>query len=213
MIMELPKKFKYKDYVRVKGGILYIDYIKRIEDIMYELTYAVRKPVCVYCGRKLKRKECTLDHRFPRSTGGVSIVNNLFITCSLCNRQKDKYLHYDFLKLRKLHKKGQKKLIRNIRKHEIKKFKKTGFILPRKWVKNVDLSEIHCRQTDGNYSRSKRYYRIVKFWETYHKVPRPVILDRNYVLMDGYNIIVFARDFNVETIPAVVLDNVEVRKK
>ena len=96
MIMELPEKFTYKDYAKVEGGVLYLERKERIEDVMYELTYALREPVCIYCGRRLKRKDCTIDHRFPRSTGGVSIVNNLFIACAMCNSKKGDYLHREF---------------------------------------------------------------------------------------------------------------------
>ena len=213
MIMELPKKFTYKDYAKVENGVLYIDQIKRLEEIMYELTYTLRKHICIYCGNQLKRKDCTLDHRYPRATGGVSIVNNLFITCYACNSKKDNLSHYEFLKTRNLHDKAQKKLLKKIRAGNSRKLKRTGFILPKKWVQFINISKIQYRRQDESYSRKKRYYKVADFWNFYHKLPRPIILDKNYVLLDGYNIIVVARDFNIETIPAIILENVEVLNK
>ena len=87
MIMELPKKFEFP-FAKVKGGILEIYRLERFEDLMYELTYALKKKRCVYCGKKLKRTNSTLDHRYPRDTGGISITNNLFPCCSKCNSNK-----------------------------------------------------------------------------------------------------------------------------
>ena len=42
MIMELPEKFEFP-FAKVKGGILEIYRLERFEDLMYELTYALRK--------------------------------------------------------------------------------------------------------------------------------------------------------------------------
>ena len=109
MIMDLPKKFYFYDYARVDDYNLYIYRLERFEDLMYELAYATRKRRCVYCGKKLKMTNSTMDHRYPRDTGGVSIVNNLYPTCPLCNSHKSNYLHQEFIKLSTLSKQEKKK--------------------------------------------------------------------------------------------------------
>ena len=85
-------------------------------------------------------------------------------------------------------------------------------MLPKKWVESIDISDIKC-QPPGQDLRGKKYHRIVEFWNQYHKLPRPIVLDRNNVLLDGYNIIIFARDFKIKTISAIKLENVEVIEK
>lgn len=212
MIMELPKKFCIENYAKVEDGVLYIERLERIEDLMYELTYAMRKRRCVYCGKKLKRKNSTLDHRYPRDTGGVSIVNNLFPTCTVCNSHKSNYLHHEYLKISKLSKIDKKKEVKKFLKHRDKNLKKIGYMLPKKWVESIEISHVKC-QPPGQDLRGKKYHRIVEFWNQYHKLPRPIVLDRNNVLLDGYNIIIFARDFKIKTISAIKLENVEVIEK
>ncbi|MBO6232812.1 MAG: HNH endonuclease [Clostridia bacterium] len=209
MIMDLPKKFRIENYARVEEGVLYIERLERIEDLMYELTYAIRKHRCVYCRKKLKRKNSTLDHRYPRDTGGVSIVNNLYPTCPLCNSHKSNFLHHEYLKVCKLPRDEKKKEIKKFYRQRDRNLKNIGYMLPKKWIENVDISEIKCRPP-GLDLRGKKYHRIIAFWDTYHKLPRPIVLDRNNVLLDGYNIIIFSRDFKIKTIPAIKLENVEL---
>lgn len=209
MIMDLPKKFRIENYARVEEGVLYIERLERIEDLMYELTYAMRKHRCVYCRKKLKRKNSTLDHRYPRDTGGVSIVNNLYPTCHLCNSHKSNFLHHEYLKVCKLSRDEKKKEIKKFYRQRDRNLKNIGYMLPKKWIENVDISEIKCRPP-GLDLRGKKYHRIIAFWDTYHKLPRPIVLDRNNVLLDGYNIIIFSRDFKIKTIPAIKLENVEL---
>jgi len=43
---------------------------------------------CVYCNKKLKSKDITLDHCIPVWRGGESIVKNVVVSCSWCNQDK-----------------------------------------------------------------------------------------------------------------------------
>ena len=104
----------------------------------------------------------------------------------------------------------KKKEIKKYRKHAEKIMKKIGYMLPKKWVETIDITDINCQQPSFLDLRGKKYHRIVAFWNTYHKLPRPVVLEKNNVLLDGYNIIIFARDFKISTIPCIRLENVEV---
>ena len=51
---------------------------------------------------------------------------------------------------------------------------------------------------------------MLYFYKKYQKLPRPIIVDKNNKLLDGYNIIVFANDFNIKKIPVIKLENVEL---
>lgn len=208
--MELPKKFEIQSYAKVEDGKLYIYKLERFEDLMYELTYASKKKKCVYCGKKLKRKNSTLDHRYPRDTGGISITNNLYPCCSRCNSDKGGLTHKEYLQIRELDKKEEKKkLNRQFIKHKEKIMNKIGYKLPKKWVTFSDINEIKYYKPEQDL-RGKKYHRILTSFEKYHKLPRPIIVDTNNRLLDGYNILLFAKDMKIQTIPVIKLENVEV---
>ena len=208
MIMELPKKFKFP-FAEVKDGILEIYRLERFEDLMYELTYALKKKRCVYCGKKLKRTNSTLDHRYPRDTGGISITNNLFPCCSKCNSNKGNLTHEEYLNARDLSKRDKKEYIKKLYKYREKTMKKIGFKLPKKWVTWEDINRINYKKTYPEL-RGKRYCKILEFYQKYKKLPRPIIVDKNNQLLDGYNIVLFARDFKIKQIPVIKLENVEL---
>lgn len=49
---------------------------------------------CIYCGRRLVRAECTIDHLRPVSRGGKSTWSNTACACSRCNgRKADRWPH------------------------------------------------------------------------------------------------------------------------
>lgn len=53
-------------------------------------TAALRRTrnTCVYCSRKLPKKELSLDHLNPKSQGGSNSLWNLVCCCITCNRQR-----------------------------------------------------------------------------------------------------------------------------
>ena len=91
-------------------------------------------------------------------------------------------------------------------KELLKTFRKIGFVLPKKWVIYEDINQIHYPKKQ--VLRGKKYHRNVEFYQKYKKLPRPVIVDRNNNILDGYNIIIFANDFGIKRIPVIRLDNV-----
>ena len=56
----------------------------------------------------MKKNKRTLDHRYPRDTGGVSITNNLFPCCHKCNTAKGNLTHKEFLDCRDMSKPERK---------------------------------------------------------------------------------------------------------
>lgn len=208
MIMELPKKYE-SPFARVKNGILEIYRKERFEDLMYELTYALKKRRCIYCGKKLKRSNSTLDHRYPRDTGGISITNNLFPCCCKCNSAKSNLTHNEYLKIRSLSAKEKKAYLKELSQYRERIMRKIGFKLPRKWVTFEDINTIKYQKMITDL-RGKRYCRIVEFYQKYGKLPKPVIVDKSNYLLDGYNIILFAKDYKIKKIPVIKLENVKL---
>ena len=46
------------------------------------------KGTCQYCGKKLTKATCTLDHVVPKSRGGIISWNNIVLCCHSCNQKK-----------------------------------------------------------------------------------------------------------------------------
>jgi len=209
MLLRLPRRFKLS-FAEVKGEELLIYRLVRFEDMMYELTYACRKKKCAYCAKKLNRKNGTLDHRYPRHTGGISITNNLFPCCAKCNSRKSNLTHNEYLNMENLFEKEKKKYLNKIIGYNQRIMRRIGFKLPRKWVTFEELDNI-TYVPPAESLRGKRYYRVLEFYSKHNKLPRPIVVDKNNKLLDGYNIILFSKDFEIPKIPVIKLENVELR--
>jgi 5-methylcytosine-specific restriction endonuclease McrA len=44
--------------------------------------------ICVFCNKKLRLFEMTLEHIVPKSLGGYNYANNLTISCRKCNNSR-----------------------------------------------------------------------------------------------------------------------------
>ena len=55
-------------------------------------VYRRDKGQCVYCGRKLAQKTCTMDHLIPIEKGGETAPCNVVVSCATCNIDKDNEL-------------------------------------------------------------------------------------------------------------------------
>ena len=206
MILELPKKFN-SQFVSCTGKVLIIHQLMRYEDLMYNLTKAIRGKKCIYCGKILKNSNYTLDHRYPKGTGGVSITNNLFPCCDICNTRKGNLTHNEYLEVLKLSKKDRERVVKHIYEENDVIIKKIGFKLPSDWITFEDLGKIKYRDPKC-YSKGKKYSVISEFYRVNHKLPRPIILDNDNMLLQGYNLLVFARENGISKVPVIKLENV-----
>ncbi|KJR43451.1 HNH endonuclease [Candidatus Magnetoovum chiemensis] len=48
----------------------------------------LQKGVCYYCLNCFPSNELTMDHVIPISKGGMSVKNNLVVSCKQCNNKK-----------------------------------------------------------------------------------------------------------------------------
>ena len=208
MIMELPRKFN-SPHVSCTGNFLKINQLVRYEELMYDLAKAIKGKRCIYCGKKLKESNYTLDHRYPKDTGGISITNNLFPCCDICNSAKGNLTHNEYLEIIGLSKRDKKKIIKDIFEHNDIIMKKIGYKLPRRWVEIENVDKVQYTNPKC-FNKGKKYRNIATFYKKNHRLPRPVIVDRNYNLLEGYNIILFAKEMNISEIPMIILENVEV---
>ena len=59
--------------------------------ILRAAVIAKRGRTCMYCGKgPLYKKALHLDHIVPRALGGKDEVQNLIVSCRLCNQRKGK---------------------------------------------------------------------------------------------------------------------------
>ena len=94
MNISLPKSFSYvvdsrngayicEDTLVIVGNV-------NFDKVMCDPTYATKEDdVCFYCGETVTRKTRSLDHMYPKVWGGVSIPDNLVISCVKCNSKKN----------------------------------------------------------------------------------------------------------------------------
>lgn len=76
----VPKVLRLVKYIRVGR--------KTIMPFKKSVVYLRDDYVCQYCGRKLDRGECTLDHVIPKVRGGKSSYVNCVTACKSCNTKK-----------------------------------------------------------------------------------------------------------------------------
>lgn len=60
------------------------------------LKFRQQKKKCFYCGRRLNHKDVVVDHVLPLSKGGDNVIQNVVISCAICNRIKDNLTVVEF---------------------------------------------------------------------------------------------------------------------
>lgn len=221
MLIDLPRTYYRTDqtgysYVKVENGVLTIKGNWDFEKLMVELTYALKGTRCHYCHRELFPNKLTIDHLFPTDFGGVTIPNNLEPACSKCNGSKSNMNEYEYRIWRSLGDPERRKefYLKTIERKKSRKFNskdKKGFDLPRRWIMKVNRKSIKCYYRIRNQG-SRKYSRTMQFAKKYRKLPRPIILSSNYIILDGFTAYAIARELNFKIVPVIILDNVVLLK-
>jgi len=59
------------------------------------------KRTCYYCGKpKLYNRSYALDHLIPTALGGKTTIENLVVSCKICNARKSKSTLNEYVKKR-----------------------------------------------------------------------------------------------------------------
>lgn len=94
MILNLPEHFSEdnKNYkAEVRNKILYITWVLKFEQLMYDLAFLMYgEHECYYCHKICNDTKMTIDHVYPKKYGGVSVPENLRPACNECNTEKRK---------------------------------------------------------------------------------------------------------------------------
>lgn len=219
MILEIPEGYVYdplktnSNYAYEENGKLYIKGGVSFEQLMYNLTYKLKnKKRCFYCNQKLNSKNRTLDHRIPIHFGGITLPINLEVSCKRCNQEKGSLTTKQYEEYREISSVHQKKELYSefIFQNE-RKLEEIGTCLPICWTTLENRARIFAEfDLDKSY-KGKKYKKIKSFYKKYHYLPRPIVLSSNNVLLDGYLILMFAKNKQIKKIPVIVLDNVIVK--
>lgn len=113
MNISLPaKNLRTKNFL-IKDGILYLRYGQSFEDIIYAVTYYMKgRRRCYYCKKQFTRDQITMDHMYPRDTGGPTIPQNLIPACRGCNHKKANMTYEQFLEFSTLPTKEEQRAYR-----------------------------------------------------------------------------------------------------
>lgn len=207
----LPSKNLETKNFKVSDGILYLRYGQSFQGVMYSLTYLMKgRHFCYYCKKSFPRDEITMDHMYPRSTGGPTIPQNIIPVCKHCNYEKsnmtlEQYKNYLSLKTE------SRKISYLSQIHALKEgFKSIGlFEIPVEWITPVKIDDIHTNIDFANITGSK-YQKVKTYYETHHQFQNPIILDRNFYSLDGFYALFVAKSLGIPMIPAIILENVEI---
>ena len=211
MNIPLPKQYSYKDIAKVENDILHIYVPIKFEDLMYDLTYAVKDSnKCYYCSRPLSRDRSTLDHLYPRDLGGPTIPNNLCISCANCNSNKSNMFEKEFLIYSTLSDIDKKAFYHDYGSylHFLKKWYSP--VLPDGWVSYERIGKIIMSDLPYPLVKGKTYNKVKKLYKKYGRLYRAIIVDKKYKLLDGFNTLIFSQDNSIPLIPTIVLENVEL---
>lgn len=212
MNITLPtENLKTKDFL-INDGILYLRYGQSFQGAMYALTYFMKgRHFCYYCKKSFPRNEITMDHMYPRSTGGPTIPQNIIPACKECNTTKADMTKNQFLHYLSLHSEVEQSLFASKMRNLKDDYKSIGmFEIPIEWITPIRVCKIHTSIDFANLSDSK-FKKVKAYYEEHHSFQHPIILDRNLYSLDGFYILFVAKACEVPVIPAIVLNNVEIR--
>lgn len=218
MIMDLPKEFSIgnawqKNDAFIENGILKIRKEASYRYVIYQTTFKLKggKHICRYCGKTFGNKKMTMDHMYPQDMGGPTITNNLLPSCQKCNGEKSDMTKQQYEKYKQLEKIGKhKEYLKDLKvqKEFIKKWYE--YEIPNEWISKREISTIILEVRLGDCTKTTQYKKLENFYSMYGHIPKPIIVDRNGFLLDGFYSVIFAKNNLITSLPAIELENVEV---
>lgn len=217
MIIELPKKFTFFNetgeiVAYVENGILKLKNTASYKKVMFELTYEMKgRKRCCYCGRTVDTKEMTLDHMYPQDFGGPTITNNLLPSCQECNNEKGNLTTKQYKKFLIAKKQGRgKEYLEDLKKYLSYVRKWENFEIPKEWISKKEMTKIIVKIDLYDNYKGKKYKSIKNFYERFNHFQKPIIVDKNNFLLDGFTMLMYAKNKGIKNIPVIELENVEV---
>ena len=216
MNIDLPEKFTMYDERKnviawIEDGTLKMKVQASFGKAMHEITYEMKgRNKCFYCKEEFEEDKMTVDHMIPQERGGPTITNNLVPSCNKCNSKKSNMTTEQFFKYLSLEKEERKIYYQNFKKY-VKYMKENELLeLPSDWISKKKIQEIIVRFDFSQEYKRAQYRKVEKFYKEYKHLPKPIIVDKQGFLLDGFISLMFAKDNNLRNLPVIVLENVEV---
>ena len=219
MIMDLPEKFsigdaRQKNDAFIEDGILKIRKDASYRFIIYELTFELKggKHICRYCGKIFSDRKMTMDHMYPQDMGGPTITNNLLPSCQKCNSEKSDMTREQYEKYKHLEIVGKncKAYLKDLRNYKESIKKREEFEIPKEWISKREISTIIAEIRLDDCTQNAKYKKVEEFYAQYKHIQKPIIVDKNGFLLDGFYSVIFAKNNLIASLPAIELENVEV---
>lgn len=218
MIIELPKEFSIgneqeKNDAFVQDGTLKIRKSASFRHVMYELTFKLKggKHQCGYCGKVCYNKKMTMDHMYPQDMGGPTITNNLLPACEECNRQKSNMTENQYKKYKQIESREERKeYLKSLQINKEQAKLRGDYEIPEEWICQKEICSIITEVRLGDVTKSQKYQEVKRFYFKYGHIQKPIVLDKNGYLLDGFYSVIFAKKHNIEKLQIIQLDNVEV---
>lgn len=215
MIIEVPKGYTFstkKEVIAFEENSM-LKLKKRpfkFEYIMYDLTYKLKgNRKCYYCGRIVEPSQITLDHVYAKGLGGPTIPQNMVPSCKKCNEEKENMTPDQFRVYMSLKDDGAKEQFKR-EYFKIKMFQiRWLHMLPKEWISRIPVSSLIVT-IDLPDTTTNKYKKINEYYTRCGKFPKPIIVDKNNFVLDGFTVVLYARNNRIKEIPAIVLENVEV---
>ena len=219
MIMDLPTgidgvKIALKNGAFIENGVLKLRSTSSFKGTVYQLTYLINggKHQCKYCKKKINYQKVTLDHKYPQDMGGPTITNNLLPSCSNCNSEKTNMTvseYKEFKKAKKAGKEREKKYRKYMMEKKNKKRKNKKYQIPKKWLSEVETSKIFLEVKLEESTKTSKYKNVEMYYVQNGYFQRPIIVDKNGFLLDGFYTVLFAKLYGISSLPTIQLENVE----
>lgn len=93
---EMDKVRKLRYYYRKYSALRYftIEGADAITLEQFQELYSAS--TCYYCGKEIKGRDKTIDHKIPVSRGGTNAIGNLCMCCQSCNSKKNNKTEAEF---------------------------------------------------------------------------------------------------------------------
>lgn len=219
MIMDLPTRIADKDIqlkngAYIEGGILKLRNTSSFKGTVYQLTYMIHggKHQCKYCKKVIDYQKVTLDHIYPQDMGGPTITNNLLPSCSNCNSEKTNMTLSEYKQFKKSKMEGkeqERKFKKYLQEKKDKKRKNKKYQIPQKWLCEIETSKIFLEVRLEESTKTSKYKNVEMYYVQNGYFQRPIIIDRNGFLLDGFYTVLFAKLHGIPTLPTIQLENVE----
>lgn len=219
MLIDLPKTFRLNgkrecDYAEVENWFLHIYGNVSFRKLMYEITYCLKENGhCYYCRTSISKSDSSLDHIYAQNVGGPTIPNNLVPCCKKCNSLKSNLSCEEYKKYLNLSESSRKRYAKIVRNRKDNN-KANGILeIPDSWLSNADINSLDFRIYEDNFTKGKKSEKVRGYYDRYHHFKNPVIIDKNGVVLEGTNIIIFAIERGIKEILTIKLENVIVHKQ